>query len=242
MSSQQRVVSRVQLLAMLVGLLTATVALADRSAEQKGLEPFNSLIGEWRGIAQPRRGSNSGAWKQTGEWVWDFADAGVALRYNVSDGKLVEHGRLTFDPEANLYLLEVTTPEEQTRRYQGRFQDSQLTLEAEPNGEGVVHRITLTLLNDKRTLVLHEKREANQQRFFRVAEVGYTRAGVRLAKPGGGQPECIVTGGAGTIEVAHNGKTYYVCCSGCKQAFEDDPEGIIAEAAERRQQEQSKGN
>ncbi len=164
------------------------------------------------------------------------------MRYNVTDGKLVHHSRLTFDPEANLYLLDLTTPEEQTRLYQGRLEDNQLKLEAEPDNDGTVFRITITLLNDQRTLVLHEKRESQQQRFFRIAEVGYTRAGVRLAKPGGGQPECIVTGGAGTLEVMHNGKTYYVCCSGCKQAFEDDPEGIIAEAAERRKQEQSKEN
>ncbi len=242
MFTQRRVLPRLLVFALLMGSLTAAVAVADRQAAQEGLEPLNSLIGEWRGIGQPRRGSNRGAWKQSGEWIWDFADQGVALQYKVADGKLVEEGRLTFDPESGLYLLELTTPEKQTRRYQGRMTDGKLTLDALPDGKGTVHRITVKLLNDKRTLVLHEKREANQQRFFRVAEVGYTRAGVRLARPGGGHPQCIVTGGAGTIEVSHKGKTYYVCCSGCRQAFEDDPDGIIAEAAERRKQEQSKDN
>jgi len=223
-------------------VLTTAISVADRQAAQQGLEPFNSLIGEWRGIGQPRRGSSRGAWKQTSEWVWDFADENVAIEYRVTDGKLVDTGRLTFDSEAGQYVLELTTPEAQTRRYQGRLTDDKLTLESPPDGDGVVHRMTVTLLNDKRTLVLHEKRKANQQRFFRIAEVGYTRKGVRLAKPGGGQPECIVTGGAGTMQVTHAGKTYYVCCSGCKQAFEDDPAGIIAEAAERRKQEQSKDN
>ncbi|MCB9949391.1 MAG: YHS domain-containing protein [Planctomycetaceae bacterium] len=41
----------------------------------------------------------------------------------------------------------------------------------------------------------------------------------------------------------YKGKTYYVCCTGCKQAFEDDPEGIIAAAEERiRKARESLGN
>ncbi|MBS0201628.1 MAG: YHS domain-containing protein [Planctomycetes bacterium] len=26
----------------------------------------------------------------------------------------------------------------------------------------------------------------------------------------------------------YKGKTYYVCCTGCRDAFNDDPEGILA--------------
>ncbi|MCA9111328.1 MAG: YHS domain-containing protein [Planctomycetaceae bacterium] len=238
MLNQYRILS----LFCFAGILTAVAVIADEPAAQKSLEQFNSLIGEWRGIGQPRRGSNAGAWKQTGKWVWDFSNDGVALQYEVTDGQLEQTGRLTFDPETSLYLLDMTTPDGQARKYQGDLVDDKLTLESSPDTEGTAHRITLTLLNENRTLVLHEQKEASQQRFFRVAEIGYTRAGVRLAKPGGGQPECIVTGGAGTIEVTYKGKTYYVCCSGCKQAFEDDPEGIIAEALKRRNQQQSKDN
>ena len=202
MPRRQWFLSRLGVLILTLSVLTTAIVLADRPRAQQGLEPFNSLIGEWRGIGQPRRGSNRGAWKQTGEWVWDFKDQGAALHYLVTDGKLLRDARLTFDPETDFYVMEITSTDEQSRRYQGRLTDRKLTLEAEPDPEGTTHRLTITLLNENRTLVLHEKREANQQRFFRVAEVGYTRAGVRLAKPGGGQPECIVTGGAGTIEVS----------------------------------------
>jgi YHS domain-containing protein len=47
----------------------------------------------------------------------------------------------------------------------------------------------------------------------------------------------VVTGGAGTISVTHKGQTYYVCCTGCQQAFEDDPEGVLAEYAARLEKE-----
>jgi YHS domain-containing protein len=36
------------------------------------------------------------------------------------------------------------------------------------------------------------------------------------------------------MEVEHDGKTYYVCCSGCRDLFNDDPEGVLAEYRERK--------
>ena len=55
------------------------------------------------------------------------------------------------------------------------------------------------------------------------------RAGTSLAVAGAPQVECIVTGGKGTIALTHKGQTYYVCCSGCKGVFDDDPDAVIAE-------------
>jgi hypothetical protein len=48
-----------------------------------------------------------------------------------------------------------------------------------------------------------------------------------------GEKTCIISQGLGTMSVSHKGKSYWVCCSGCKAAFEDDPERWIAKAAER---------
>lgn len=79
-------------------------------------------------------------------------------------------------------------------------------------------------------LVLHEKLRAKQSFYSRIAEVGYTRQGTSLAIEGTGEPECVVTGGKGTMKkVSYKGKTYYVCCTGCCQAFDDDPVGVIAQ-------------
>ena len=66
-----------------------------------------------------------------------------------------------------------------------------------------------------------------------MAEVGYTREGTRLAVEGGDGPECVVTGGRGSIQFSYKGQTYYVCCSGCKQAFDENPEKILSEYRER---------
>jgi YHS domain-containing protein len=34
------------------------------------------------------------------------------------------------------------------------------------------------------------------------------------------------------MQVTHKGKTYYVCCSGCRDAFRDEPEKYIREYEE----------
>jgi YHS domain-containing protein len=74
--------------------------------------------------------------------------------------------------------------------------------------------------------------QPSSKTFARLGEVGYTRNGVAFASGESG-PLCIVTEGRGTISVSYKGKSYYVCCSGCKDLFNKDPESILAEAAER---------
>ena len=46
---------------------------------------------------------------------------------------------------------------------------------------------------------------------------------------GGKKPECVVTGGLGTMQVSYNGKTYYVCCSGCADEFKARPKKYVDE-------------
>lgn len=38
----------------------------------------------------------------------------------------------------------------------------------------------------------------------------------------------MISQGLGTTQVSYKGKSYWVCCSGCKAAFEEDPEKWIA--------------
>lgn len=225
------------LLPVLVAVSVAAISLvraeepaakSDAAAEKAALAAFNGLIGEWRGAGQVRRGSNQGAWSETAAWVWDF-EQGVALRYDVEGGQHVKSARLSYVVASQQYRLEVTLPDETSRTYAGVLDKDRLVVASAPDAAGDVHRLTLTQLNEKRTLVLFERRRGAQKTWQRVAEVGYTRAGTRLAEKDSSGPECVVTGGLGTIAVSYKGTTYYVCCSGCKQAFEADPEGILAE-------------
>ncbi|HUG20164.1 MAG TPA: hypothetical protein VMM56_14360 [Planctomycetaceae bacterium] len=192
------------------------------------LEEFQDLIGGWRGVGQPVRGSTKDAWQETADWAWSFKDKQPALVYSIEKGKLLTSARLTYDPEYKVYLIKATYADESEREFSGTLEQKTLQLVSKPDAEGEIHRLTITRLNEKRTLVLLERSIA-ADRYFRIAEVGYTREGTRLAVAGADGPECVVTGGKATMPVSYMGKTYYVCCTGCKQAFDDDPAGILAD-------------
>ena len=87
-------------------------------------------------------------------------------------------------------------------------------------------------LHDNRLLVLLEAQDPNRHTFSRLGEVGFTREGVAFARDES-YPLCVVTEGRGTIQVSFKGKTYWVCCTGCRDLFKDHPERILGESAAR---------
>ena len=200
-----------------------------RAEIQKALAPLNDLIGGWRGSGQVKRGSTRGAWRETGSFVWKFGGGKVGVEYQVKDGKHIGTGLVSWDPAKKEFTMDAVFADGSKRAYRGKLEKKVLTLESKPNDRGEVSRVTLRQLNEKRMLVLYEKRRATSKFYSRVGEVGYTREGTRLASSGSSGPECVVTGGAGTIKVSYKGKTYYVCCTGCRDAFNDDPVGILAD-------------
>jgi len=206
---------------------------ASRQQSKKALSKLNSLIGGWRGVGMIRPNSRKGAWLEKAEWIWDFNRGAVAIRYKVTGGKRLTSAVLTYDPALKLYKAHVTFRDKSQRDYSGTLKENELALDSKPDKNGYVHRITVTRLNPKRTIVRYQKRRSTQSFYTRVAEVGYTRKGTRLAVAGSSGPECVVTGGQGKIRVTYKGKTYYVCCTGCKQAFDDDPKGVLAEYSKR---------
>ena len=211
-----------------------------RAAIQEALAPFNSLIGGWRGIGQVRRGSTSGSWRETGTFVWKFSGGKVGVEYQVKDGKHIGTGLVSWDAAKKEFTMDAVFDDGSKRSYRGQLEKKVLTLVSEPDKDDIVSRVTLRQLNDKRMLVLYETRRAEQSFYSRVGEVGYTREGTRLASSDSSGPECVVTGGAGTIKVSHDGKTYYVCCTGCRDAFNDDPVGILADYREKLAEKKSK--
>jgi len=212
---------------------TSGKTAAAKQQSKKALSEFNSLIGGWRGVGMIRPNSRRGAWLEKAEWIWDFNRGAVAIRYQVTGGKQLTSAVLTWDPSHKQYRAHITFRDKSQRDYTGTLKENELILDSKPDKGGYVHRIRVTRLNPKRTIVRYQKRRTTQSFYTRVAEVGYTRKGTRLAVAGTSGPECVVTGGRGTIRVTYMGKTYYVCCSGCKQAFADDPKGVLAEYRKR---------
>jgi hypothetical protein len=210
------------------------------------LAPLQGLVGEWNGAGQPRRGSNVGAWSETSDWAWHFDSKAkqptADLRCRFKENKYFAQLVVVPGAKAKQFRLTGTLPDGKSSEEFEAVLDDAGTLTATRIAEKDAAaketppdrpaRITLkTVANGDRLVVLYER--AAGDGFARLAEVGATRVGGMFAAGAAG-PECIVTGGRGTIAVTHAGQTYYVCCSGCKEAFDADPAGIVAEYMARK--------
>ncbi len=224
---------------------TISSRATNNAVAKEALTQFQDLVGGWVGTGQPKRGSAVGAWREKADWRWKFAGEQAALECLVEEGKLLKSGLLSFDPDKKTFLLkavELTDAKEKTveRDYVGELVEKKLVLEAAGTESTDGRRITITRLNEKRTLVLFERKAPSQNFYSRIAEVGYTREGTRLADSDQTGPVCVVTGGVGTIKVTHKGETYWVCCTGCRDAFNDDPEGVLADYKKKLEEKKAK--
>ena len=226
----RRAITGAAVAAMMLGAASAADETPRREA-QAALKPYGPLVGSWRGTGQPRRGQAAGSWQESASWAWKLSDDSAALEIGVEKGKYLRSALLRPGPGSGSYTLDATLADGSKRAFSGKAApDRPLVLAADAPGEGV-RRVTLTIPNENRFLLLLES-EPSSRSFARLGEVGYTRNGVAFAAGESG-PVCIVTEGRGTIPVSYRGKTYYVCCSGCKELFEDDPAAILAEAEAR---------
>ena len=223
-------------LAGLVALIPLVIADSQaprsRQSDQAALAAYGGLVGPWKGTGLPRRGSNQGAWTESGSWAWKLSADSASLALDVAKGKYLRSALLRPGDDPGSFRLDATLADGTAHSFFGRpaAADKPLVLiDPTPSADGPA-RITLTPLHENRFLLLLEARDDASYR--RLAEVGYTRQGVAFAAGESG-PVCIVTGGRGTIQVSHAGKAYWVCCSGCKDLFHDDPAGVLADADRR---------
>ncbi|MBL9125979.1 MAG: hypothetical protein JNG90_20215 [Planctomycetaceae bacterium] len=209
----------------------------------ESLAPFRDLVGAWRGVGQPQRGSTRGAWVEKGQWEWKFADGHATLVFRSPEGKVIRDAELRPATAAGVFDLIVQppppTPKSETPQprttYTGKADaDGRLVVTASDPPADLPARITLGLVaNGDRLIMLLERKAPAGERFSRLAEVGFTREGSQFGK-GTTQPECVVTGGHASIAVEHEGKTYYVCCGGCRDLFNEDPAQVLADYRERK--------
>lgn len=203
------------------------------------LQPFNVLVGSWKGSGTPegtKEERAAGAWEETINWGWKFKDQDAWLVVTFTKSKHFTKGELRYTPEKDAaqprFTLTLTTPDKTTATFVGTLTDKDkvLALTRTDGPAGEEQRLVFSLLHFNRHLYRLETRPANAAvAFTRKYQVGATKEGVAFADVPKG-PECIVSGGLGTMKVTHKGKDYYVCCSGCRDEFKADPEKYIKEA------------
>lgn len=230
LSAYQKMITAFGLsLVCLCNLSILALSAPEPTNAKQALSEFNRIIGNWKGVGQVKRNSTDGAWRENNVIAWKIAKNITGIEFKITDGKQIQSALVTWSATDKQYHLTANMVGDKKREYLGSIEKDTAIFESKADSDGVISRITIKQLSDIRLLILYEQRRESQALYSRIAEVGYTREGARLATTGQSGPVCIVTGGAGTIQVSHKGQSYFVCCTGCKEAFDNDPETYIAE-------------
>jgi hypothetical protein len=204
------------------------------------------LVGRWKGQGIPKeKGANPlRGWTETHSWAWIFADGKPAgLSVTIDGGKVVAKGKLTHDAASNRYRMEASEPGPRGGRMvlEGKLDPAgkRLVLErTEASGAGAKEsgKVRLSLrpnANFIRYTMAEDRQEPGDFQYSPVIEVGLTKEGESFA--GGSttseRPRCIVTGGAATMTLAYQGQSFPICCTGCRDEFNDNPQKYLKKAA-----------
>jgi hypothetical protein len=219
----------VALLLVLPGAEAGKKAKKDEDPKE-ALQPLQEFIGGWKGSGSSEK-NKSEIWKETASWSWRFKGKDVFMSVDMDTGRLFKGGELRFLPDKSKYQLVLTDKNGTKQAYEGEIKKDVLTLERVDEDTGDTHQLKInTAADGDRLIYTFLVRPEGRTMFQKQLQIGYTKEGVTFGvETGGKKPECVVTGGLGTSAVSYMGATYYVCCSGCRDAFNDNPAKIIAE-------------
>ena len=211
----------------------------DQEAQKEKLQPLQSFIGGWKGVAMQKLGGQD-RWAAEAEWAWSF-DGGIpAIVFELSPGRFFTRGQIIPGAEENTFILRAHHAETDTVDTYSGFMDENKQLEFTNQVIQISRpaRLLIKTLADHKRLVITLQYGSNEKRLQQGATLGYTRKGTVFATRSRPLHECVVTGGEGNQQVSHNGETYWVCCKGCLSMFEANPEKVIAAYEARQVKEQ----
>jgi YHS domain-containing protein len=228
--------------AMLAGILGLAVLGGTWAVARPGDEipapfaPFEHMVGGWKGAAVPAANRLRG-WPETHMWAWKFAKGvPVGMNLSIEGGKVFTKGLLTYEPTAQQYRLEGTDPAGQPVVYVGPLEEKSNSLVLDRVGatsDGSKERLTIRPNSNLIRYTMNVDHQApGAPQFAKYIEAGLTKEGESFAAGGAAAdlPKCIITGGAATMSVNYEGKTYPLCCTGCRDEFNDNPEKYAKKA------------
>ena len=183
------------------------------------------------------------------EWVWDFRTdkQQPALVMTSDKSPYIRKARLTFLTDKQKFQLTTSDKQGNQRVYEGAFSAEPKDEPGDDDKLQRTYKLQFTQIspadaketwqivfnqqeNNRYLMVLDRKRGSGT--FRNVDTVGTQRKDTSFAlSESYKEKTCIISEGLGTIQVNHKGNSYWVCCSGCKAAFEEEPERWIARLA-----------
>ena len=234
---------------MCLGLVAGTAAMwaGDKDqmeADKKALAPVLAYVGGWRGSGLPKDGSKDG-WAEDSDWQFDLKGGHAALVFTSDKGHFYKSGRIEPGDKPGEFKFSGVLPDGKKEDMVGTIVENKeerskdLVFNNSAPGTGRPARLVFTVVAKGNRLLMNFQKKMSGERYTAIAEVGYTRKGSNFGKLGDAH-ECIITGGAGKMEVSYKGQTYWVCCGGCKDAFYENPEKEIAAWKKRKEEEKLK--
>lgn len=231
-------------------------ATRESGAEQResllaAMMPLQIMLGQWRGTTQREFGDFKAV--DEPEWVWDFQSDRdrPAMVMTSAESRYFRQARLTYVTDEGTYRLTTADKDGKARTFEGRFTQPPLDVQGDDKKLHRTYKLELTetnpddvkdqwqvlfnqVENNRYLFELSRKRSGQFQRFDTV---GTQRQGTSFAlnDEDYGDRKCIISGGLGTIQVSYQGQSYWVCCTGCQAAFNDDPATWIAEFEAKRE-------
>jgi hypothetical protein len=219
--------------ALLALIVAVTAVAADKSgiaAAKAGLAPLNDFIGEWKGTGGPLPAKPTDpTWSETLNWGWRFKgdDAWMVLEFK--NGKYYKSGEARYLPETKKLRIILVGKDDKKTTFEGDVQNDKLVVDAVDKEKKESQRVEINTAADGiRLIFVFSTKPEGRTLWKKVYQVASNKSGESLGSAGK-KNECVVSGGLGTMAVSHKGQTFYVCCSGCRDAFNENPEKYIKE-------------
>jgi hypothetical protein len=226
---------RISIIAGTVGLFLFAAADSrtaetdkDQEAAKKALQYFQEYIGGWAGDGQTKTGKSE-TWKESMNWGWKFAkDGSASLQVEFKDDKNFEKGEVKFLPAKKKYELTLAGKDKKDQVFLGEVKQKRMVFTRTDDKSMDLYTLTMSTTNEGALLRMELAVKTGGVGIDKkLVEVNQKKEGVSLS--GAKKNECIVSGGVGTIPVMFGGKTYYVCCGGCRDAFNENPKKFVDE-------------
>jgi hypothetical protein len=227
---------RLLTLGLVIGLfcMAATIPAAptgDQVKQKEALRELQEFIGGWKGAGQTkvRPGPRDPFWEETVKWMWKFKGDDCWLVIDFVGGRFMKSGEVRYLPAKKKYQLSGTSLDTKEKLvFEGTLNDEKLVFERTDPKTKDVQRIRMNTAAEGIRFIYQV-----DQRTGTIWKLQYMVAANREGKSLGGKkvkgPECVVSGGLGTTTVTYNGETFYVCCSGCAEAFKENPKKYVDE-------------
>ena len=216
------------------------------------LDPLQIMVGKWRGTTfKKMNGFNS---VEELQWIWDFKTdkAQPALVFKSDKDPYFREARLTYLAKPAKYQITVKTNEGVEKVLQGKFEKEPSEETGDDGKPQRTYKLVMAQITPKDDpeqwqVVLNQQEnnrynlEIDRKRggatFARLDTIGAQRLGTSFAANDEdyGEKKCVISGGLGTIQVSYKGenpkykgKQYWVCCTGCESAFEEDADRWLA--------------